>query len=258
MMPNSLRTRGANFAFLFGPARFIKREEASEVHGAVCDALGLDDIGFRYSTSDAGVKPESRGVSIVLERKEGRGAFGVQVDHKGPPHEPIRLLMAYVWPPTREHLFDQYDAAATAVFEHLKGNWQRVLAEARIRAQCTAQGNDGLAFLRSMLRLKADAVDGLGSLSFAGVRFETRSMDFGDSSLDNPKRQLAIELLKEEPSSLYVELVSTWQQLPESIGQRVAVDASRIRPIDRNPQDYLNEAFEFLNTNLGRLAELES
>jgi hypothetical protein len=59
MKPNSLRTRAVVFAYLFGPPRYVDRNEAAKVHAAICDALGYDDFSFKYSSP--GAEPLSSG-----------------------------------------------------------------------------------------------------------------------------------------------------------------------------------------------------
>lgn len=90
MIPNSLRTRGVLFAFLFGPPRFIEREEAARVHGKVCDHLKHDDFVFRYSASGTPDKPQSRGFSISFQRKEGQGSFTTAIDLNN-VNSPVRV-----------------------------------------------------------------------------------------------------------------------------------------------------------------------
>ena len=115
MIPNSLRTRGVLFAYMFGPPRFVRREEASALHGAVCDKLRMDAIGFRYRTIQNPARPSSRGFSIELERKEGRGGFRVTIDNND-LQQPIRCLMHSLWPPTFEHVTDYFDQTSQVVF----------------------------------------------------------------------------------------------------------------------------------------------
>jgi hypothetical protein len=159
VLSNSLRTRGIVFAFLFGPPRFVARAEASKVHNALCEKLGYDDISFQYGIVEGTKGPQSKGFSIVCTRKEGRGALLVQVDNAG-VDAPLRLLISHDWPPSLEHVKETFDTAADAVFNSLEGTWQRVLAEVRLRAQCTAQGGSAIGFIRDhLLRLDKDRVD---------------------------------------------------------------------------------------------------
>jgi hypothetical protein len=248
MLPNSLRIRGVHFAFLFGPPRFVERAEASEVHGKVCDALKMDDITFRYSSAPASEKPESRGFSIALERKEGRGSFDVTIDNKT-VNEPIRLLLGYTWPPSREDAKQTFDMAAEAAMSSLKGSWHRVLAEVRLLAQCDTREHDGLAFIEETLLGQAkEWLSALGEpLSFCGMRFEVAATPPNEDSLQGPKRELSIEVLREDPGGVYLELMSQWPQIPPMPRVQASVaNLGQIRQIDRKPSEYIEDAYDYL------------
>jgi hypothetical protein len=256
MLPNSLRVRAVHFAFLFGPPRFVGREEASRVHGKVCDALGIDDIAFRYASSTTSEKPNSKGFSIVLERKEGRGSFAATLDNKN-VGEPIRLLLTYTWPPSLEHANETFDMTAEAAFSALDGDWQCVLAEARLRAQCDVRGGNALTFMRQrLLRQADDWVSDLGTpVAFCGVKFEVAATPPGENPLDGAKRELAVELLREDPGGLYLELMSQWPQvvsMPSS--QAAAADVRSIRQLDKKPSKYVADAFAYLQARVESLA----
>lgn len=240
VLVNTLRTRGVNFAFLFGPPRFIGREEATRLHGRVCDALSIDDFTFRYSSSDSNIKGTSRGFSILLERQEGRGRFCVRVEHPGAGN-PIRVLMEYHWPPSDVHVAERFDMVSKAVFESLDGTWQRVMAEARLRKQCDVGQENALSYMsQDLLQLSATQQNALGSpFTFATIGLHTSPAGPTDDPLANPAQQLTIEVLREEPRSLYLELMSQWTQVP--VGGD-SIELSTIRPIDRLPSEYVEAA----------------
>ena len=255
MLATSLRIRAAHFAFLFGPPRFVRREEASCVHGKVCDALKLDDITFRYSSAPASEKPESRGFSIVLDRKEGRGLFSVTVDNKT-VNEPIRLLLAYTWPPSLTSAEETFDLASSAVFSALEGSWQRVLAEVRLRAQCDTRERDGLGFMtETLLGHARDWISGLGTpLSFCGMKFGVPATSPKENQLEGAKRELSLEVLREDPVGVYLELMSQWPQIPAIPRvQGGVVDMGKIRQIDGKPSEYIGEAYEYLEARAASL-----
>lgn len=257
MLPNSLRIRAVNFAFLFGPPRIIGREEASKVHGGVCDELGHDDFAFRYSTSSAPEKPDSKGFSIELRRKEGRGLFAVTIDNEN-VSAPIRILLAYTWPPSLEHAKQTFDMTGRAVFSALEGDWQRVVAEARLRAQCDTRRGDGLVFLREALLAQASGwLSELGPcLSFCGVKLEVGATPpSGDDQLEGAKRELMIQVLREDRRGLYLELVSHWPQVssvPRASG--TPIDLRSIRRFDSEPSDYVKDAYDYLVGRINSLA----
>jgi hypothetical protein len=224
----------------------VEREEASRIHGKVCDLLGRDDIVFRYSTSEQAVKESSRGFSIQMERPEGRGGFKAIVDYKGAGN-PIRLLMEFHWPPSEVHVAEQFDMTTQAVFEGLEGDWQRVMAEARIRSQCSVRGNNALNFMQeNLVNLRSNQTEHLGSpVTFASLRVHVSPSVQTRDSLEHPRRELKVEILNEDPKALYLELMSQWSQVPVA-GQ--TIDLTAIRPIDKKPSEYVRDAQQALIT----------
>lgn len=253
MIPNSLKVRSVHFAYLFGPPRFVAREEASSVHGSVCDALSYDDLVFRYSTSEQETSSASKGFTILLQRKEGRGGLQVQVENQK-PEEPVRLLLTHAWPASLQHAKEAFDVAAKAVFGSLRGSWTKVLAEARFRTECDVVGGDAQGFIISdLLGASAAWVEDLGKpLSFAHVELEVGASATSDS-LKHPRRVLKLEVLREDRKRLYVELMSQWPQVQAG----PTLDLTQIRPIDKNPSAYLDEAWAYLRERLQGLVALK-
>lgn len=241
---HSLTTRGVNFAFLFGPPRRVERKEAALLHGAVCEALGLDDIAFRYA-SERTEKRTSRGFSVQMERHEGEGTFRVVIDHGG-AGQPIRLLMEFNWPPSLVHVSERFDIVSDAVFNTLEGEWQRVMAEARMRAQYSIQGSEALAFLRShVVSLKEESISALGDrLAFASLRLEVSPGRGTSDPMAHPRREVTMEVLREDRSLLYFELMSQWTQIP---AEKPDIDVTAIRPIDQKPSAYIQNSNEALS-----------
>ena len=256
MLANSLRLRGIRFAFLFGPPKLVKREEASKVHGAICDATGLDDFSFKYSTIAPEARPASKGFSIVFERKEGRGALAARIDNNN-INEPIRILLEYIWPPSIEHVKQHFDSISESVFKSLEGDWTKVLAEVRLLAQCSVRSNDGLTFLKEkVIRLPPKYISGLGEpFSFCSVKFEVgATQPSPGDQLKGAKRELSMELLREDPTCVYLELVSTWPQIaPIPRNQTDQIVLGNIRKIDSEPSEYIEEAISFLNEQVEQL-----
>lgn len=252
MIPDSLRTRGVFFAYMFGPPRFMTREEASRVHGRVCDALGLDDLTFRYSSTGPGSEPGGKGFSLVLERSEGRGGYKVEIDNQN-PHMPVRLLMSYTWPPSLEDSKERMDLTAQAVFAGFGGDWTRVMAESRLRAQVNVRGNNALAWLQDyFLRAGRGWIEKLGKpLRFAGVRFEIEATPPAGEPLSGAKREFALEVLRDDERCIYVELMSQWPQVTGGPG--ASLDLSSVRAIDQPPSIYVDEAYGFLSDRVQAL-----
>ncbi len=255
MIGTSYRTRGAVFAFLFGPPRVITRQEGVAVYEAVCNALGVDDLTYQYAASQ---EPDSSGLtaaapssgfSVQMQRRIGRGALGIRIDSQGHT-QPLRLVVEYTWPPSLEHVYEEFDMAANAAFGALSGTWQKVLAETRIRGQVEAVGASALNFLLDRaLRLESERVEALEAKpSFVSLTLETPA---GDPSADNPlrqpKREFKIELLREDARSIYVELMSQWPQLAPTSDGTLELDTRRIRSFDHAPSEYLRNSVDFLN-----------
>lgn len=261
MLANSLRLRGIKFAFLFGPPRFISREEASRVHSAVCNITHLDDFSFKYSTIAPQERLASKGFSIVFERKEGRGGLVAILDNTN-ISGPMRILLEYTWPSTIDHITEYFDNISEAIFETLEGKWTRVLAEVRLRSQCSTRSNSGLTFLKEkVLGLPQECISGLGEpLSFCSVKLEvdaTQPQPPTKDQYQGAKRELLVEVLREDPACVYLELVSKWHQLaPLPRNQTGPIALGNIREIDSKPRAYIMEAYAFLREQVEQLGKI--
>jgi hypothetical protein len=258
MLANSFSLRGIKFAFLFGPPRFVEREEASRIHSNVCNATGFDDFSFKYSTIAPEARLASKGFSVVFERKEGRGTLAALIENKN-INSPIRILLEYIWPPTTQHVKENFDSISNTVFESLDGNWTKVLAEVRLHAQCNTRSNNGLSFLREkVLGLPQEYISGLGGpLSFCSVKLKvdaTQPQPPQEDQIEGAKREFLIEVLREDPTCVYLELVSTWPQVaPLPRNQTGKIVIGSIRKIDSEPSAYIEEALSFLNEQAEQL-----
>jgi len=253
MLPQTLRTRGVNFAFLFGPPRLIERPEASQIHSRICDEFKVDDFVFKYSPLQPAPKTTSRGFSVIIERQEGRGRFRVVIDHPGAP-KPIRLLMEYQWPISPDiDAKERFDMAAKAVFEGLKEPPHRVLAETRIRAQCEAAGGDARAFLSNhLLNLQGNRAAALGApVTFASFTLQAAPREHTNDPLADPIREVTVEVLREDSKSIYVDFAARWTQAP--LGAR-GMEAVILRPIDQSPSGYVDATHENLRLWVESLA----
>lgn len=257
MLAESLTTRSVLFAYLFGPPRMVGRQEASTIYDKVCEQLRIDDFTFQYESAKESDSPQSQGFKIQLQRKEGRGSFGVTVDNPS-IQRPIRLLVQYNWPPSLEHVHERCDLACGAVFDALKGNWQKVLAEVRLRAHCGDRDRNALSFLRQQfLRVPEPWIDSLGQpLAFITCRFHTASGGPIEEPLDSPTRELSVEVLREDPSCLYFELVTQWSQVPSPSVLRQGVAPASLRQFTPQPSEYVKSEHEFLWERLRGLSQI--
>lgn len=240
MRPETLRTRGLMFAYLFGPPRAIDRATASQVHNRVCDELKLDDFSFRYTTGEPGLKEQSRSWAILMERPENRGRFRIAVDHAGGT-KPLRVLMEYQWPISPDiDANERFDMAAKAVFEALPGEWRKVVAEVRLRTQCDAAGGNAAAYMTGrLLNLQGRRSEAMTPISFASTTLHSVPTELTTDPLTNPIREVMIEVLREDPRSLYMEYMARWTQAPPNAR---SVDPALLRPIDQDPSNYVEAA----------------
>ncbi len=240
------------FAYLFGPPRFVEREEAYKIHKGVCDGLKCDDLSFQYQNPEA-QKPGSRAFNLQFRRKEGRGGIAVTIDNPG-MQAPIRLLLEYHWPPSLEHVKETMDSLSEAVFQGLTGGWTRVLAEARIRAQCSAPHDSAVGFMRmDVFRLPNQWFDAFGPIKQSSARFVTAAGGFGEDPMENPRRELLLETLQEDSKGIYLELMSLWPHLPEGPVPGGEIAPFRVRPIGEKPSQYIENTYTFMQSCLQHL-----
>lgn len=256
MIAPSLSTRGINFAYLFGPPRFVERKTASNAYDAVCHALKVDDFSFTYTTTDVAPRPDQKGFKATIGRKEGRGQFSIVIENPS-VLQPMRLLVVSDFPPSLNVVGEQIDLAVDAVLGVFDTDIQKVLAEARLRAQAQAPGGDATKFIaRDFAKWPDRWLESLGQpLSYVGAKFEVSASRPNGNSLDNPHRELCIEVLREDRRSIYVELVSRWSQVPAPPQAATVIDVSALRPIDQPPSAYIKDTYDYLHgalVDLGR------
>jgi hypothetical protein len=233
----------------------VGRHEASPIYDRICEQLRIEDFAFQYESAKE--SPRSQGFRIHLERREGRGVFGITIDNPS-NQNPIRLLLGHTWPPSLEHVHQQFDIVSAAVFDALSGSWQKVKAEVRLRAHCAVRGGDALRFLGSeFLKVPSQWVDSLGQpITFTACRFQTASTEPIQEPLDSPMRDLSIEVLREDPSLLYFELISKWLQVPRAVVHQGAVSVGTLRQFTDVPSAYVESEHQFLEERLRALSDL--
>ena len=251
MLQESYRTRGAIFAFLVGPPRDLTRQNAMEIHARVCDALGVDDIDFKYRRQPVGTPVQGqRPFSIELDHQKGPDQLNINISGSAQGGEPLRLVFRYDWPASIQLVLDDFDLACSAVFSALGSGLQTVLAEARLRGQVHAPGDSSLAFLGSHVINLPGSTDGAGrELSFLGFKYETSAADFTDDDLlANPKREVSVEVLREDSRCLYVEVMSQWPQVTVASDGAAEIGPGKIRAFRSPPSDYLRDTNQYLES----------
>lgn len=250
MNAESYKTRGLNYALLFGPPKHFSRSDATRVYDKVCEATGLDDFQFKYGSSSAESVPKGMAppFAIMLFRREGRGGVKVTVDTvAGQPA--LRLLIENNVPhPTKFHE-DRCDQTQKAVFDALPGGWQRVHVEVKINGECDARASGGATkyLIGETLSIHPDWIGSFERpANFAGIclEFPPGRPDSGDA-LSNPRELIKIETLRENPEIVYVEYLSAWPQFPRSAAQ--GIDISTLRQFSGQPSEYIRAATDRLD-----------
>ena len=147
-------------------------------------------------------------------------------------------------------VLEDFDAAFDAVFVALGTGWQRVLAEARVRGQVDVAAASALCFLGDELLQLTSGDDAIGGrLSFMGFKYETVSADFTElDQLANPKRDVTVEVLRQDPRCLYLEVMSQWPQLAESLDGTMEISPGKVRGFHSAPSEYLRNTMDYLET----------
>ena len=250
MVPNSYSTREIIIAVLAGPPRRLTRQQGMAIHDAMCGRLG-EDFSFKFNTNPT-VLPQATsgaGFQIALERPQGRGKFQILVDHAGQA-APVRIYVGYPWPRGQE--FEDIDLAFEAVWQVLGEGWTRVLVETRVRGQLEARGESAANYMAAnVLQLTGpDLAHVGGQVPFWGVRYEAGPGQPQEGHpLANPKRELSLETLRDNPRHLYVELMSQWPQMgnaPTVVDGTLTIDASTIRELNEAPRVYIQDSMTYL------------
>lgn len=247
MLTNSYRTRGANFAFLAGPPRDLTRHMGMEIHSAVCEALGADDLSFKYTPGAKDPEAEQP-FAIHLGREQGPEKLAVEINGSV-QNTPLRIFLGYEWPRSSHSAFEDFDLVTEAVFTVLGDGWQRVLAEARVRGQLHAKGDSAVSYLgRSVLPVVGGG-DNTGDLAFLAFKYETVAEDFpADEPLASPKREVSVEVLRSDPRCIYVEVMSQWPQIAASPGASIQVDPDKVRSFESPPSEYLADTMSYVDS----------
>jgi hypothetical protein len=88
-------------------------------------------------------------------------------------------------------------------------------------------------------------------LVFGSIKLVVGASTPVTNTLDGARRDLTVEVLREDPRELYVEYLTQWPQV--AIAGGPPADASALRPIDRKPGEYVESAHVCLQERLGAL-----
>jgi len=164
---------------------------------------------------------------------------------------PVRLLIEHTYPQSFDSACQDLDLVTDACFDALGGQFQRVLAEVRLRGQTEASDANAVSFMTERVLRMARSVGNLEAPpDFASVTLETPARDPAEGdALRGPRREMRVEVLRNDPRSLYIELVSQWPQIaavPAADGS-VEIDPARVRSFEEKPSEYVRNAREFLD-----------
>ena len=220
-----------------------------EIHAQVCEAIGADDIVFKYQREHA-QGPGERPFSIELTHERSPGLLQVGISGPAQGGAPLTLRFRYDFPASTQLVLDDFDLACNAVLSGLGDGLQTVLAEARLQGQVHAPGNSALAFLGNHVLNLAASTDGSGrALSFLGFKYEIPAAEFPEADqLENPMREIAVEVLRADPRCLYLEAMSQWPQVTATPDGTVEIAPGKIRAFRSPPSDYLRNVQRYLES----------
>jgi hypothetical protein len=255
MRKETYRVRALVFAYLFGPPRELSREDATRIYNAICTELKLDDLSFHFAPTPE-ESERSKGFRIRLERREGRGGLRILLEGRG-IQEPMRLLIHADWPATEQHFKEQADMIAKGVWSSLGGEGDVVVAEVRVMGQCFSGRDHSVAlFTDAVLGLRSEALSLLGT----PLRFASVTLDVGPPSgvrvelFDRATREIKLEVLREDPRDVYLEIASQWSLLrPLGDAPVMIADAGSRTLVERNPSEFVDNALDYIRNRVLQL-----
>ena len=108
--------------------------------------------------------------------------------------------------------------------------------------------HSAIPFLSSkILHLSEAECDQLSPLTFVALQYETGEVAAqGDDALATPKRHVSIEVLREDPRCVYLEVMSQWTQAPVVPGGAITIDPNAIRTFESMPSDYIRNSDRYI------------
>ncbi len=202
-LADRIQYRALIFAYLYGPPVPVTREEALRVFGSLSKSL-CPTASFKYEPSEG----ENRlGFKVLISEKEGRRSCGITLDvHMGA----LRMRVDQSYPSSFQDGCERADDIL-AVIRPLASQSEEQLVEVRVRAQTATNKDSAQEFIAAnLLGGNAARLHRLGHLGHFGIRYEIAPEQKADGPLDRPAREVVVEPLREEGSSLYVEVMSKW------------------------------------------------
>jgi hypothetical protein len=247
LLGSHLVYRSLIFSFVYGPPVPVTRKDASSFNESISELL--PHASFKYSPPKA---PDNLDFKVEIQQQEGRRREMVLVDvFQGA----LRFLGQQDFPESSTIAYERADEMHKAMSE-LASSTTVQMVEVRIRAQLGTQKPSALKYLvESVLGEKAKRVSELGNVNLLGLKYEVSPKDGASSPLDAPARQVVIEPLRDEQSSLYVEVMSKWGRVRATPvqGQPGTVRASPDGPLNvgvLEPSKYFEEVSAYVSGSI--------
>lgn len=252
MIPDSFSLRRIAIAYLHQGQPELRRDDNLAFYDRVTSA-GVDVPQFSQDRTSVKL--------VRLAPGKQTNAFQIEVgEHSGN----FRFLVAEEWPARPLDVIAQDSDLA---WESFRETWpskrlgrRPVLVELSIRTSLAVEGGDATAYLMDRcLRLSHVAlgklqrpIHGLGLRLMIPVQLAS-----GQIPIPNAGADLKIETLLDDPSRLYVELVTKWPSgnIPAEIRDQVDEVPQTLDPETRKPSFYFSEGNKFLEQNIAQFLQ---
>ncbi len=236
-------------AFIYGPPVQITREQGSSLSDKIAREF-LPRASFQYFPPS---EPGKHDFKISIQEKDGRRSVAITV---GLMQGGLRFLVDQAWPESFKVACDNADGIARLFTPLVEARTELQLAEARLRVQVGTDTPSAQTYLLEiLLGKKAQELSGLGNVAHFGIKYDVAPTPGPIGPLDAPFRQVTIEPLREENTSLYVEAMSNWGRLlAEAVpGQPGTIKAVPNGPLTfgvRPPSEYLKDIEKYLEAKV--------
>ena len=235
--------RSLVFASLYGPPVPISRAQAATFNERIAAQL-FPHATFKYNPPK---EPRKLDFKVEIQEKDGKRGNLVVVDIL---HGALRCLVQQDYPESFTVAAEKADCVHK-VFAPLACNTLAQVMEARVRVQVGTGTRSAQEFMaENVLGQRKGLVDDLGNVAFWGVKYEIAPAGVPSGPLEAPAREVTIEPLREERTSVYIEVMSKWGRTmgkadPEHPGT-VQVASGPLGMEVLKPSDYFGEIRSYL------------
>ncbi|MHC5053223.1 MAG: hypothetical protein ACYTKD_00730 [Planctomycetota bacterium] len=205
-MADRIIYRGLVFAAVNAPPVPVPRKTAVQFYSRLTERL-CPAASFQYVPPGEGEREGQLSFKVTVKEAEGRRFCNVTIDTL---QGGLRLLVDQGFPPTFTDGVERVNEIASA-YRDVVSQSEPQLMEARIRAQVatnTASARDFIA--GHLLKERATWLARLGSVSHFGLHYDIEPSGDAQGPLEAPARKVVAEPLKEDPTSIYLEVMSNW------------------------------------------------